>query len=134
MADKKLLENSQNMLQTDKQAETKVEAKSLDTMKSSVLSKANIFERSVVIDGAIVDAGLMESCPSVSSFHTDEIPRLTESLAAALPLLKLKQLDELKLQYNAGSKGCFPMVTPYCLSIHARLPQCADVPSCRAAF
>lgn len=108
MADKKLLESSQNMLATEKS-----EVKSLDTMQgSSVLSKANIFERSVVIDGKWVDEKVSSDCPSIAAFWKDRAPGLTKSLASALPLLKISKLDELKLQFNAGSKGCFPMVGP----------------------
>ena len=101
-----LLQNSQNML-----AAVKKQADDADAagFQGYVLNKPNIYERSLVVDGEVTDEPVLHSLKHLKEFYSVHIPELTQHLNVAFPDLRLGELDELKLQYNAGNGGSFPM-------------------------
>jgi Rps23 Pro-64 3,4-dihydroxylase Tpa1-like proline 4-hydroxylase len=97
MVDRQQLERSQNLLT--------VEANEV----SNVLDKKGIYEKSLVLEGKVVHRSDMDLCPNISEFFESQIPELSSALSEALPALEISGLDELKIQFNEGFSGCFPI-------------------------
>lgn len=90
-------------------------------------AKAGVNELSVVLGGEVVEPqALVSCCPTIRAWlrgrasaaddgdggvgeRATMMRPLLDALNAAAPWLQLTHLDTMKLQYNEGVGGCFPM-------------------------
>eukprot|EP00041_Stephanoeca_diplocostata_P014044 m.252131 g.252131 ORF g.252131 m.252131 type:complete len:674 (-) comp19555_c0_seq1:426-2447(-) len=74
------------------------------------LQKSGVWELDVVVNGEVRAPWVFKKAPCVSQFFHRDGPQLARLLTRGHPQLKLLDtVDTIKLQYNEGIGGCFPM-------------------------
>ena len=73
------------------------------------LPKIGVFELDLVVNGEVCAPHALSIAPCINKFWLEDGQKLVDSLTAACPILELRGIDQIKVQYNNGSGGCFPM-------------------------
>jgi len=73
------------------------------------LPKIGVFELDLVVNGEVRAEHVLGMAPCINKFWLEDGPKLVRRLTTACPTLALSGIDTIKLQYNNGSGGCFPM-------------------------
>ena len=98
-----LLRPSLNKLATAKDGATGA------VLSGHELPKRGVHELDLVVNGEVRAEGALSMTPAIEHLLRVEGPRLAAQLSEACPCLRLTGIDTIKLQYNEGIGGCFPM-------------------------
>ena len=75
----------------------------------AVLAKRGVHELDVVVDGRVAAPATLAASPALGALVARDADALVAQLNDAHGGLLLTGVDQLKLQYNEGVGGCFPM-------------------------
>jgi Rps23 Pro-64 3,4-dihydroxylase Tpa1-like proline 4-hydroxylase len=101
LAEKRLMSLSQNKIALDRNEEGQV-------TKGEVVDKGGVFELDVILNGHVVRNDALTYAGTLREFYQGA-PALIDALNEACPRLALESLDTIKVQYNDGQQGCFPI-------------------------
>ena len=77
--------------------------------QAHTVRKLGVHELDIVVSGEVVSPAALDLCPAIAAFAARHGPALTERLNAACPALGLTGIDTIKVQFNEGVGGGFPM-------------------------
>jgi hypothetical protein len=78
-------------------------------MQGAIVNKQGVFELDILANGKLLKPEAMQVATTLSNFYEKKIGLLVKKLNQACPTLMLTGLDSIKLQYNSGVGGCFPI-------------------------
>jgi hypothetical protein len=77
--------------------------------KGAIVNKEGVFELDVLTDAKLLKPQALTVAKTLANFFEHKVRLLIKKLNQACPSLMLTGLDSIKLQYNTGVGGCFPI-------------------------